>query len=130
MKNQKPENETSIIDRIKTFEDALKEADPEVISDCAIFPTDTVDVVAYKKLKLIIAVINEGVILDWKNFNQRKWIPYFDMSSGFGFGGSDCGYDFTYADVGSRLCFATREKSDYTATQFLDIYKDYFNENK
>jgi hypothetical protein len=130
MTNQKPENETSIIDRIKTFEDALKEADPEVISDCAIFPTDTVDVVAYKKLKLITAVINEGVVLDWKKINQRKWIPYFDMSSGFGFGDSHYYYDCTNSDVGSRLCFSTREKSDYTATQFLDIYKDYFIKNK
>lgn len=114
-----------IIDRIKTYDDAWKEADQETRKECEIVPTDTNDVVAYKKLKLIARVINQGWIPDWDNSNQYKWYPYFKLSSGFSF--SDSSYYCAHANsaVGSRLCFESDEKATYAGKQFSDIYNDF-----
>ena len=108
---------------IKTFEDACveMEIDPQSFN----FSTDTPDEAAYKKLKVIVQAINQGWTPDWKDSKQRKWWPYFNLSSGFGF--SLSGYDYVNvnAHVGSRLCFETEQKSDYAAKQFSDIYKQF-----
>lgn len=117
----------NITDRVKTFEDALEEADEETKRRYqeTINDDDTPDECAFKKLKLIIKVINEGWYPNWKDSDEKKWWPWFIVSSGFGF--STSSYDFTYANtiVGSRLCFASKEKSDYVAQQFIDLYKEF-----
>jgi len=108
---------------IKTFEDACKEL--ELIPDAICNKGDSSDEVAYKKLKVIIRAINRGWIPDWRNSNQQKWFPYFNLSSGFGFS-----YSYYYCTsantlVGSRLCFESEEKSNYAAKQFIDLYKEF-----
>ena len=108
---------------IKTYEDACNAK--VVDKDNVIFETDSFDIICYKKLKHIISVINEGWVPDWNNFNQRKWWPWFRLSSGFGFGSSYYNFSGTITYVGSHLCFQSEEKSDYTATQFLDLYKGF-----
>jgi hypothetical protein len=109
-------------DEIKTFEDACD----ELCIDTAQFKNgDTADEIAYKKLKIIVRAINQGWTPDWNNGNQRKWWPWFNLSSGFGFSASDCVYGRTFAGVGSRLCFESEEKSDYAAKQFIEVYKDF-----
>jgi hypothetical protein len=109
-------------EKIKTYEDACAalKIDPE-----SIFTGETTDEIAYKKLKVIIAAINEGWTPNWNDDNQKKWYPWFNLSSGFGFAGSYYDYDYSVTDVGSRLCFESEEKTIYTANQFLDIYKDF-----
>ena len=114
-----------IIDRIKTYDDAWKEADQETRKECEIFPTDTMDVVAYKKLKLIARVINQGWIHDCDNFDQYKWYPFFKLSSGFGFSYSNYYCTNASTTVGSCLCFESDEKATYAGKQFTDIYKDF-----
>lgn len=117
-----------IIDRVKTYDDAWELADELLRVECAIFSTDTIDVVAYKKLKLIITVINEGWKPDWSNTNQSKYYPWFDvLPSGSGFDGSTTAYSYTrtHMIVGSRLCFESREKCEYAAKQFKFLYEDY-----
>jgi hypothetical protein len=108
---------------IKTFEDACEELgiDP----DDVYHSDDTVDENSYKKLKVIVKAINQGWNPDWDNTDQKKWWSWFRLSSGFGFDGS--GYDYGCTDtlVGSRLCFETKEKSDYAAQQFIDLYKSF-----
>ena len=107
---------------IKTYEDAVA-AEP-VSEDDRIFDTDQNWVVALKKLRHITKVINgKNVVFNWSDRNQPKWRPWFDLSSGFGFGDSDCDFSHSYSAVGSRLCFETEEKSDYAAKQFIDLYK-------
>jgi len=115
-----------IIDKVKSYEDALELASEKLRNECCIHSTDTPDVVAYKKLKLIIAVINEEWIADWNNGDQRKWWPWFNMASGsgFGFSHSDYCYAVTGTTVGSRLCYATKEKCDYVANTFLRLYEE------
>ena len=114
-----------IINRVKTYEDAWELADEQTRNECWIKPDDSADVVAYKKLKLIIAVINEGWKPDWKNGKQRKWWPWFNLSSGFRFDYSHYHYVHANATVGSRLCFETEEKSNYVAKQFIEIYEEF-----
>ena len=112
-----------IFNKIKTFEDACKESG--ITEDQVFSTTDTPDEKAYKKLKQIIKVINEGWVPDWNNSNQRKWYPWFYLSSGFGFSYSFYSCDYTDSSVGSRLCFETEEKCDYVAKQFIEIYEEF-----
>jgi hypothetical protein len=108
---------------IKTFEDACDELgiDPETV----IHKNDTSDEAAYKKLKIIIKAINQGWVPDWDNKSQCKYWPWFNLSSGSGFSNSSSHYGYSYASVGSRLCFESEAKSNYTAKQFSDLYKQF-----
>lgn len=113
---------------IKTFEDACNELgiDP----DEEFNGNDLPDEVAYKKLKIVAKAINQGWEPDWNNTNQRKWWPYFKLSSGFGFSHSAYHCDYTVTAVGSRLCFETEEKCTYAAKQFIDIYEQFMTIKK
>ncbi len=115
-------------EQIKTFEDACEELGIDI--DKLDFSNDTTDESAYKKLKIIIAAINQGWTPDWSNTNQRKWWPWFNLSSGFGFSYSYFGYGYAAASVGSRLCFETEEKCVYAAKQFIEIYEQFITIKK
>ena len=79
--------------------------------------------IAYKKLKLITKVLNEGWTPNWNNNNERKWYCWFYMDKpGFRLGAADYADDVTY--VGSRLCYRTRKLAEYAAKQFIDLYRD------
>ena len=124
----------NIIDKIKTFKDAIDS-----------LPKDDLDVVSYYemcnahitskhatsyiKIVIIIKALNEGWSPNWNDSNEAKYYPWFSFVSGFGFSNSD--YDCTNAnaDVGSRLCFKSRELSDYAGKQFQSIYNNYLNFN-
>jgi hypothetical protein len=113
---------------IKTFEDACEELgidDPESLFT----ENDTPDEIAYKKLKVVAKAINQGWVPDWDNKSQQKWWPWFNLSSGFGFSCSDYFCDCAGTTVGSRLCFESEAKSNYAATQFIDIYKQFLTLN-
>src|SRR4030042_6616516 len=90
---------------IKTFEDACNELDLTQEDLTGIRNDEKPDEIAYKKLKIVVAAINQGWIPDWDNTDQRKWYPWFNLSSGFGFSSADYGYDYAGTSVGSRLCF-------------------------
>lgn len=108
---------------IKTFEDAC-----EVLGISApIFNEDeAADEIAYKKLKVIVAAINQGWVPDWINSGQYKYYPWFNLSSGSGFSGLVYASYCSNSGVGSRLCFESREKCLYAAEQFKAIYEDFF----
>jgi hypothetical protein len=110
---------------IKTFEDACSELGITQEDLLHIGNNDLPDEKAYKKLKIVIMAINQGWIPDWNDTDQRKWYPWFNLSSGFGFSLSAYCYDDAHTAVGSRLCFESEEKSDYAAKQFLDLYKQF-----
>ena len=119
-----------IKERIKTFDDVIRELgdDPEEFKN-AISIMEEPDEIAYVKLKLIAKALNEGWTPDWSNGEWDKWYPWFKMddssSAGrFSFGAS--GYLSSTSDVGSRLCFKSKDLATYAGTQFLDIYKDFF----
>ena len=114
-------------DEIKTFDDACRECSMTELDFNENFGNKglSIDTIAYEKLKIIIRAINQNWQPNWNDENQKKWWPYFNLSSGFGFSGSVYDYDFTGASVGSRLCFESKEKADYAANQFLKIYEDF-----
>lgn len=114
--------------KIKTFEDACKALglNPAVLPDVSALPEkDRKYLIANYKLIKITEALNKGWTPNWNNWDEYKYYPWFSMRSGFGFSGSYCDNSYSYASVGSRLCFKTEELSDYAGKQFEDLYKDY-----
>ena len=122
----------SIMDRVKTFEDALALADEQTREEYlkSVECFNTPDEIAYKKLKLITKVVNEGWVADYKNLLQRKYFLWF----GFLYNGADAGLlcaacssssGDTVVNVGSRLNFKSREIAEYVGNQFLDLWNEY-----
>lgn len=117
-----------ITERIKTFQDvldALKMDSEEVFEECWLEAGLTIDEIAYKKLKLITHVLNEGWKANSLNRVQSKYYPRFDFSgAGQACVDSDAAPSGTYASYGSRLCFKSRELALYAGRTFFHIYKD------
>lgn len=116
----------NIMDRVKTFADALKETGRLDVPDFSCFPSDIRRYFeAQYKMLVITEALNEGWKPDWDNANEYKYYPWFVMSpSSFAFSYSDYGSSIAYAGGGSRLKFKTRELADYASKQFIDIWKD------
>ncbi|MDR1459707.1 MAG: hypothetical protein LBI60_05790 [Bacteroidales bacterium] len=117
----------SITDRVKSYEDACKELGKEPIVD---FGNDTIDEVAYKKLKTIIKALNEGWEPDWMDYNQLKYFNWFYIahsgaSAGFGFASTYYTASHSYTLIGSRLCFKDEKTTIYACGQFRDLYFEY-----
>lgn len=152
----KPKN---IMERVRTFEDAcrtLGEEHPMVLAyqNTKIHITDyfgTDDVIAYLKLRIICAALNEG----WEpkfTTDEYRWFTWFelftqqeldDMSeeqrsrvvarssySAGARGGVACASAYYAASVartnsGSRLAFKSKELAEYCGKQFIDIWADF-----
>ena len=149
-----------IRERIKTFADALHELgneNPLVLAyqntnlrDSDVAP-DNKDIIAYLKLRIIVAALNEG----WEpQFipGEYRWAPYFVLytkeeidemdeetkarvvfrsgSNASAVGGVSYAYAYydsayVYASIGSRLAFKSEELAEYAGTQFIDIFADF-----
>ena len=122
----------SIMDRVKTFEDALALADEKTREEYlkSVEGFNTPDEIAYKKLKLITKVINEGWVADYTDPLQRR---YFLWGGGLNDGAlagllvaiCDSALGVTYVNVGPRLNFKRMEIAEYVGNQFLDLWNDY-----
>lgn len=154
-----------VTERIKTFEDACRELGEEhpliqayrqilEIATCEDYMKETfgVDMVAYLKLRIICAAINEG----WEpKFTEDEWryYPWFylytqqeldDMDDdekqerhmidtgdyeteycGFGCALSHDVPSYAAADFGSRLCLKNSELATYCGKQFISIWADF-----
>lgn len=154
---------TKVTERIKTFEDAYNELGCEhpfckawdsiyqgnENDDCE----DIKDVIAYHKLRIIVAALNEG----WKpefTEDEYRYYPYYCLytkqeydnlsyeekksfravdrasSNAGAYGGLVYAYAVgafsdSNANHGSRLAFKNRELAEYSGKQFIDIYKDF-----
>ena len=116
----------SIIERIKTFEDAMEATGRKEVPDFSSFPEDMrKHFEALFKMVVIAEALNEGWKPDWDNYNEYKYYPWFDMSpSSFAFLGSHYVSEGAYAGSGSRLKLKSRELAEYCGGQFKDIWKD------
>jgi len=77
-------------------------------------------------LELLCKSLNEGWTPDWDDSSEYKYYAWFDMRGGSsGFRCGDYGGWVTDADVGSRLCFETRELAEYAGKQFIEVYREY-----
>lgn len=146
----------NIMERIKTFDDACNELGEDnyfVKQYKAIYEEicDDKDMVAYLKLRIIAAALNEG----WQpKFTENEWRywPWFyiyskeewnamseedrgrvvyrgynDANAYGGVSSANADYDATsaYGNVGSRLAFKSEELAIYCGKQFIDIWVDY-----
>lgn len=149
-----------ITERIKTFEDACKELGsdhPLVLAyqntnlrDAEV-ANDNKDIIAYMKLRIIVAALNEG----WEpQFipGEYRWSPYFVLytkdeidemdektrarvvyrshSFASAYGGVSYAHSshdsaLVYASIGSRLAFKTDDLAEYAGKQFIEIYADF-----
>lgn len=116
----------NIIEKIKTFEDAMEATGRTEMPDFSTFPAEMrKHFEALFKMVVIVEALNEGWNPNWDNGNERKFHPWFWMSPGsFAFYDSNCGDEVAAAGSGSRLKLKSRELAEYCATQFKDIWKD------
>ena len=144
-----------ITERIKTFDDAVRELGnhPFVKEYALINPfTYSKDLIAYLKLRIIVAALNEG----WEpkfTEGEYRYYPWFHLYtkeqynklndeekecciyrsgsstySSYGFVVCFAFHDASYShsSFGSRLAFKTRELAEYAGKQFIDIYADFY----
>lgn len=158
--NVEPEQPKDIRERIKTFEDAYDELGsnhPLCKAWDSIYQGDNdddiKDVLAYHKLRIIVAALNEGWNPEFTEYEYRYYPYYFfytkqeydnlsdiekekscaAISEDSNVGGND-GLIFAYSDITSsylvacdtaRIAFKNRELAEYAGQQFIDIYKDF-----
>lgn len=148
--DEKPQN---VMERVKTFKDACNELGIEHdkwVQDKKDLGLEA-DVIAYLKLRIIAAALNEG----WKpqfTTDEYRYFPWFCLytqseidemseedksrvvyrSSNYANanGGVACAYTHyvssnTNTYIGSRLAFKTRELAEYAGRQFVEIWADY-----
>lgn len=122
-----------ITERVKTFYDAMNvlpefhdyvTAYHNFIGYCYDEERCENDILAFLKLRIITAALNEG----WEptfSDGEKRWYPYFYLNCG--------GVSFAYALYttksanmysGSRLAFKSEELAEYAGKQFLDIYSE------
>lgn len=148
----------NVMERVKTFQDAVNELgddNPLVKQYNMLYSefgaTMDADIIAYLKLRIIAAALNEG----WEpqfTEDEYRYYPYFyfytkeeyeqlsDEDKGRCVGrsyfnanaGGGLVYAFTfnrsaYSDSsnGERLAFRTSELAEYAGKQFLDIWADF-----
>ena len=123
------------MEKIKTFEDACAalKLDPAALPGVTGLPEKHQKaIVAHYKLIIIAEALNDGWKPNWKDWDESKYYPWFDMDnddddqpgSGFSYGDYGCGRTGTC--LGSRLCFKTWELAEYAGKQFEELYKEYF----
>lgn len=150
-----------VTERIKTFEDACRELGEEhpfvrsyngYTNNIHENNKNDTDILAYLKLRIICAALNEG----WEpQFTEDEWryYPWFwlytqkeinDMDedektdrrlmstgeyqtgyAGLGFAYSNYAPSLSYATVGSRLCLKSDTLAVYCGKQFINIWADF-----
>lgn len=117
-----------VTERVKTYLDACHELGREPLDEKKLLELGlTEHDIAYQKLTLIIEALNEGWKADVCDANVRRWYPWFEPNgspSSFAFRASAYVRASANAGSGSRLCYKTRELAEYSAKQFIDIWKD------
>lgn len=147
-----------VTERIKTFEDACRELGEEhqfVKAFRSIYTgtdSDIADVVAYHKLRIVCAALNEGWkpqftedeerYYPWHWLYTRKEIDKMDASelkernmistegyqteyAGFASAASAYAPSHSYTNVGSRLCLKSDALAVYCGTQFVNLWADF-----
>lgn len=155
------EEKLPVTERIKTLDDAIKELgehNPLVVQYMSFEPleddADYNDIVAYLKLRIIVAALNEGWTPQFSD-DEYRWYPWFKLyteeefdkladedkahscrcvgrsfsnahaNGGLVYAYADYAFSFSSAFNGARLAFRTEELAVYAGQQFLSIYSDY-----
>lgn len=150
-------DDRDITERVKTFEDACTELG--LVADAVTAQWEAAgltmpDEVAYQKLRIICAALNEG----WQpkfTEDEVRWQPWFYLwtgdelaekseewkrnyalimtegvyeteFAGFASAHSTCAPSHTVALFGSRLCLKSEAISDYCGRQFAALWADFY----
>jgi hypothetical protein len=82
--------------------------------------------IAFERIKVCTRAYNQAWQHDTYNTNQKKWYPYFTVSSsGLGFSYSYYDYGNAHASVGSRLCFLDEARSTHAGKTFIKLFEDF-----
>ena len=151
-----------IKERVKTFEDACAALGNHAlvnqyrrIAEEQKPPMDgtATDLIAYLKLRIITAALNEG----WEpqfTEDEDRWYPWFVLwtedelagkseewkrdrclttmhyhrgeYAGLAFADSDNAPSYAGANVGSRLCFKSDTLAEYAGKQFIQLWMDFY----
>lgn len=147
-----------VTERIKTFDDALRELGEEhdavktyrALMGESVYD-DAKDILAYLKLRVITAALNDG----WQpqfTEDETRWYVWYGISlrdniedlddedksrvvgrsryNGYAFGGlvcacADSASSSSYSANGSRLAFKTEALAEYAGKQFAELYGNY-----
>lgn len=146
-----------VTERIKTFEDAreaLGDEHPLVKEYWGVVNVDldiTQDLIAYLKLRIIVAALNEGWEPKFEK-GEYRYYPWFYLytkeqydelddeekgrvvgrsysnahaSGGVVYSHASSASSYSYTYVGSRLAFRTRELAAYAGKQFIEEWADF-----
>ena len=117
--------------RVESYEEACERVGVEPLTEERIKALELrPDEVARKKLEVITAALNEGWSPDWNNREQYKYYPYFYIeprkhgaSAGLSYAYTYYAASYSYAYIGSRLCFNDPETARYAGKQFTELYE-------
>ncbi len=151
-----------VTERIKTFEDAIEalgQGNPLVEEYIAVrdkLHTDTGDLIAYLKLRIITAALNDGWGPEFR-INEFRWYPWFEFytkeeidimdeeqkgrvlgrsiysanaHAGVAYSFSNSASSYSYTGGGARLCFKERALVVYAGRQFLKEWADFMGFTK
>lgn len=137
-----------VTERIKTFEDALRELgtpEEEIEGFFDKYEGLGKDVIAYLKLRVIAEALNEGWKPQFTN-EEYRWYPWFTFWTEeelkekserwkkdhalWLFGGdsglaASCGLAAAYSSISARLAVKSEELAVYFGKQFISIWADY-----
>ena len=118
----------SIIEKIKTFEDAMNATGRKEMPDFSSFPEDMrKHFEALFKMVVIVEALNEGWKPDVCNRDVERWYPWFKPNgspSSFAFFDSTYDNGFAGAGSGSRLALKSEQLAKYCGKQFLELWKE------
>lgn len=156
----KKEDLRPVTERVKTFEDAVAELgeDNNLVMmfkhfEAEGFAAGSEDLIAYLKLRIITAALNEGWTPQFTG-DEYRYYTWFDLYGeqewndlsedtkrqrgvlfgGYASNGAYAGFVFafshyapsgTLASIGSRLCFKNRELALYAGKQFASLWLDF-----
>lgn len=114
-----------ITDRIKTLEDALEETGRPTTPKFADVPEDLREYFKAQYNTIVVAeALNEGTKLDYRDGNQKKWLPWFNLLSPSGVSFDVTSYECSITNAGraARLCLKSEALAKYVGEQFLDLH--------
>lgn len=158
---KRAESNRPVKERVKTFDDAcheLGETHPLVqhlnlVEHHLADHLDGMDdVLAYLKMRIVVAALNEGWTPDWGNKDEYKWYPWFYIlteeeyndlddddkcrvvgrasSLANAYGGLVDSYacsvsSYSYTSLGARLAFKSKELAIYAGQQFGELWASF-----
>lgn len=109
-----------ITDRVKSYEDALRELGKEDFSRENLYNRE----IARRMLEIIIEALNEGWEPDLRNPQENKWYCWdYGSCAGVGLSLSMYSPSHAYASFGVRLCLKSKELADYIGSNFKNLYE-------